>query len=186
MVPVMSLWVPILLSAVVVFVASSVIHMFLRYHNQNFRKLPAEDEVMDALRKFGIPPGDYVMPFAGGSKQMKEPGFVEKLSKGPVAMFTVLPNGPIAMGKSLVFWFLYCVVVGVFAAYIAGRALPAGSHYLAVFRFAGATAFAGYALALWQDWIWFRRSWTTTIKFTFDGLVYALLTAGVFGALWPS
>jgi hypothetical protein len=77
------------------------------------------------------------------------------------------------------------VVVEIFAAYIAGRALSAGAPYLHVFRFAGATAFVGYSLALWQMSIWYRRAWSSTIKATVDGLIYALLTGGVFGWLWP-
>jgi hypothetical protein len=116
---------------------------------------------------------------------MKAPAFVEKMKKGPVMVMTVMPNGPWSMGPSLAQWFVYCVVVGAIAAYIAGRALGPGAPYLVVFRFAGATAFAGYALALWQNSIWYKRAWSTTIKSTFDGLVYALLTAGTFGCLWP-
>ena len=186
MVPIMSLWLPILLSAVIVFVVSSIIHMVLTYHRTDFGKVPAEDEVMDALRKVGIPPGDYVIPCAGSPKEMGTPDFIEKTTKGPVAFMTVMASGPPSMGKSLVQWFVYCIVVGIFAAYIAGRALEPGVHYLAVFRFAGFTAFVGYALALWQNSIWYKRSWSVTLKSTFDGLVYALLTAGTFGWLWPN
>lgn len=185
MVPIMSLWVPILLSAVIVFLASFVIHMVLPYHRSDFRKLPREDEVMDALRKFEIPPGDYMVPRAGGPAQLKDPAFLEKMKKGPVAVMTVMPSGPFTMGPSLAQWFVCCLVVGVFAAYIAGRALGPGSSYLLVFRFAGATAFTGHSLALWQDSIWYKRAWSTTAKYTFDGLVYSLLTAGTFGWLWP-
>jgi hypothetical protein len=185
MVGVMSLWLPILLSAVLVFIASSVIHMVLPYHRSDYRKLPSEDDVMDALRKFSIPPGDYLVPCAGSPKAMKDPAFQEKWKKGPVAMMTVMGSDSTAMGKSLALWFVYCVVIGVCAAYISGRALPAGAPYRAVFRFAGATAFYGYALALWQNTIWYKREWTTTLKSTLDGLVYGLLTGGVFGWLWP-
>ncbi len=186
MVPVLSLWLPILLSAVIVFLVSSLIHMVLGYHRTDFRKVPSEDQVMDALRGFGIPPGDYVIPCAGSSKEMGSPEFIEKTTKGPVAFMTVIPSGPPAMGKSLVQWFIYCVVVGLFAAYIGGRAVGPGADYLAVFRFTGCTAFVGYALALWQNSIWYRRAWSTTLKSTFDGLVYGLLTAGTFGWLWPA
>jgi len=90
------------------------------------------------------------------------------------------------MGKNLAMWFVYCVVVSTLSAYIAGRALTPEAHYLSVFRFAGATAFIGYSVALWQNSIWYRRAWSTTLKQTFDGLVYALLTAGTFGWLWPA
>jgi hypothetical protein len=89
------------------------------------------------------------------------------------------------MGKNLVLWFVYCAVVGLFAAYIAGRALAFGAPYPRVFQLVGTTTFIGYTLALWQMSIWYRRAWSTTIKATVDGLIYALLTAGTFGWLWP-
>ena len=89
------------------------------------------------------------------------------------------------MGASLTLWFLYSVVVSIFAAYIAGRALEAGAHYLAVFRFAGTAAFMGYSLALFQQAIWWKRSWAATLRGVADGLVYGLLTGGTFGWLWP-
>jgi len=89
------------------------------------------------------------------------------------------------MATNLTQWFLYSLVVGIFAAYVAGRALESGAHYLAVFRFVGVTAFACYTLAGWQESIWWKRSWSTTLKNSFDGLIYALLTAGTFGWLWP-
>ena len=186
MVPVLSLWMPILISAVFVFAASSIIHMVLRYHDNDFGQVPSEDAVMDALRGFDISPGDYAIPRPASSKEMSAPEFVEKMKRGPVALVTVMESGPPTMGKSLVLWFLYSILVGIFAAYIAGRALGPGADYLAVFRFTGATAFVGYSLALLQNSIWYKRAWSSTIKSVFDGFVYGLLTAGVFGWLWPS
>jgi hypothetical protein len=178
------LWLPILLSAVLVFVASSIIHMASPWHKSDFPKMPNEDRVMDALRPLAIPPGDYFFPRPAGRDDMKSPAFAEKIRKGPVAMMTVMP-GAMSMGRNLVLWFLYTIVISVFAAYVAGRALPSGTVYLQVFRFAGATAFIGYSAALWQMSIWYHRAWITTIKATIDGLIYASLTAGVFGWLWP-
>jgi hypothetical protein len=180
-----SLWLPILLSAVIVFVASSIIHMASPWHKSDYPKVPNEDKVMDALRPFAIPPGDYMIPRSASQKDMQSPEFADKLKKGPVMIVTVLPNGPRGMGKYLAQWFLYCIVVGFLAAYVAGRALPMGTEYLQVFRFVGATAFIGYSVALWQTSIWYHRSWVTTLKVTVDGLIYALLTAGTFGWLWP-
>lgn len=185
MVSVISLTVPILVSAVIVFVASSIIHMVLPYHRNDLRRLPNEDAVLDALRRFSIPPGDYAAPHAGSPEGMKKPEFVEKMKKGPVVLMTVAPAGPPSMGTSLLLWFFYSVVVSVFAAYIAGRALAPGAHYLEVFRFAGCSAFMAYSLALPQNSIWFKRNWGMTLKTMFDGLVYGLLTAGTFGWLWP-
>ena len=185
MVSVISLWLPILLSAVIVFVASSIMHMFLKYHAGDMRKFPKEDDIAAALRPMNIPPGDYFLPHAGSMEGHRSPEFIAKMTKGPVIIATVMPNGPPSMAGSLFLWFLYAVVVSVFAAYIAGRALQPGAHYLAVFRFAGCTAFAGYSLALLQNSIWYKKNWGATFRSMFDGLVYGLLTAGTFGWLWP-
>jgi hypothetical protein len=102
-----------------------------------------------------------------------------------VLILTVMPNRIPSMARSLAQWFVYCTVVGLFTTYVTGRALPPGSSYLRVFQLAGATAFIGYAIALWQMSIWYARPWRMTIKATVDGLIYALLTAGTFGWLWP-
>lgn len=185
MVPLSTLWLPVLLSAVIVFVASSLIHMVLKYHSTDYRRLPDEDKVQAALRPFRIPPGDYVLPHAGSMEAMKDPAFLEKMSTGPVAFMTIRPSGPPAMGAALGQWFVFSVLVSAIAAYIAGRALAPGADYLSVFRFAGTTAFVGYAIGQIPNSIWLGRSWSSTIKTLADGLIYGLLTAGVFGWLWP-
>jgi len=185
MVDLVALWLPILLSAVLVFLASSLIHMVLPFHRSDYGKVPSEDAVMDALRPFGIPPGDYLVPCPHSPAGARAPDFVAKMKKGPVILMTVMQAGEMRMGGRLAAWFVFCVIVGVFSAYLTSRALPAGAPYLEVFRFAGTVAFIGYAMALWENTIWYSRAWTTTLKSTIDGLVYALLTGGVFGWLWP-
>ena len=180
-----ALWLPMLLSGVIVFVASSILHMVLPWHASDYPAVPNEDKFRDAMRALAIPPGDYMVPRPARREDMRSKEFTDKMKAGPVLTMTVLPPGVPAMGTYLAQWFLYCLVVSLFAAYIAGRALPPGTIYLQVFRFAGATAFIGYSLALWQNSIWYRRSWLTTFKQTVDGLIYGLLTAGVFGWLWP-
>lgn len=185
MISLFSLWLPILVSAVIVFLASSVIHMGPLWHKGDFPKMPREADVLNALRPLAIPPGDYFIPRAGGMQEMKSPEFMEKLKQGPVAVLTVMPNGPISMGRNLMQWFVFLIVVGIFVAYIAGRTLPAGTPYPRVFQITSATAFIGYALALCELSIWYRRSWSLTLKGALDGLIYALLTGGTFGWLWP-
>ncbi len=180
-----TLWLPIVLSAVLVFVASSIIHMASPWHRSDYPKVLNEDRLREAVRPLAIPPGDYMIPRPASRADLRSPEFAEKINAGPVMIVTILPNGPMSMGRNLSLWFFYCAVNGLFAAYISGRALPPGSEYLEVFRFAGATAFIAYAVALWQMSIWYRRSWLTTFKATVDGLIYACLTAGVFGWLWP-
>jgi hypothetical protein len=179
------LWLPILLSSVIVFVVSSVIHMVLPWHKSDYPKMPNEDKAMEALRPLAIPPGDYMVPRPASRQELRSPDFLEKVNKGPVMVLTVMPNGAWPMGRNLVLWFLYSAVVGLFSAYVAGRALSPGAPFLHVFRFAGTAAFLGYSVALWQMSIWYRRAWSITIKATVDGLIYALLTAATFGWLWP-
>ena len=180
-----ALWLPILLASVIVFVASSIIHMAPLWHRNDYPRLAQEDAVIAALRPLDLPPGDYMVPRASSMAEMGSPEFIDKMNQGPVLILTVVPKGPWSMGQNLSLWFVYCLVVSFIAAYVAGRALPAGAHYLAAFRFAGVTAFVGYSLALWQMSIWYKRAWISTLKGTIDGLIYALLTAGTFGWLWP-
>ena len=180
-----TLWAPILLSAVFVFVVSAIIHMVLKYHNDDFKQLADQDAIQAALRPFNIAPGDYFLPRMKTMKEMKTPEYDEKLTKGPVIVMTVIKNGPMNMGKSLVLWFLYSIIVNIISAYVAWHAVQPGGDYLSVFRFVGCAAFMGYSLALIQDAIWYGRQWSTVLKTMFDGLIFALVTAGTFGWLWP-
>lgn len=180
-----SLWLPILLSSVVIFLVSSLIHMATAWHKGDYAKATDEDKLMAALRPLGIPPGDYMVPLPLSRQEAASPEFNAKMKQGPVIVMTVIRSGPVSMWRNMIMWFVYLVVVGVFAAYIASRALPAGAGNLPVLRFAGATAFIGYSLALWQASIWYGRSWVTTLKCTVDGLVYAVLTGLIMGWLWP-
>lgn len=185
MITLSSLWLPIILSSVIVFLASSVIHMAPLWHKSDYPKMPREAEALEALRPLAIPPGDYFVPRARDMSEMRTSEFKDKMNRGPVAVMTVMPSGPIHMRRNLIQWFVFLIVVGVFSAYIAGRVLAPGTPYLKVFQIVGATAFMGYALALCELSIWYRRSWSLTLKSAFDGLIYAALTAGTFGWLWP-
>jgi len=180
-----ALWLPILVSAVVVFVVSSIIHMVTPWHKNDYPKMPNEDAFRSAVRPLAIPPGDYMVPRPVGTAEMQSPAFAEKLAEGPVLVVTVLPNRMTSMARNLSLWFVYLVVVALFAAYIAGRALPPAAAGARIVQFAGATAFAGYALGLWQMSIWYQRAWSITIKATVDALIYAVLTGLVLAWLWP-
>lgn len=179
------LWLPILLSAVFVFVASSVIHMLLPIHKSDHRPLKDEARVLDALRPSSPSPGQYMFPWCTSMKDMGSPEYLEKVNRGPVGFMTVLPNGPMAIGRQLMQWFAYCVVTSIFVAYVASFA-HAGTDYMSVFRLTGTVGFLGYGLGAVIDSIWKAVPWTTSFKFLFDGLVYALVTAGTFGWLWPA
>lgn len=184
MVALIDLWLPIVLSAVAVFIASSIIHMALPWHTKDFKKFPAEDGVLDSVRPFNLEPGEYVAPQAGSMKEMSSPEFQAKAKRGPRIMMTVLrPQS--GMTKNLVQWFVYGIAVAAFAAYVAGVTLGPGAEYMIVFRVTSTVTFAAYALALWHNWIWYSAGLGRTVRSTIDGLVFGLLTGGVFGWLWP-
>jgi hypothetical protein len=185
MVPITSLLLPILLAAVLVFLTSFVIHMLLPYHRTDYARLPDEDQVAVALRPMAIPPGEYMIPYSGSPSAMKDPGWIERVQAGPVAFMTVYPTGLPTMGKQLVWWFVYCVGVGILTAYVTGRALAPGAPSVEVFRFAGTVSFISYTVANWQNTIWYRRSWVTNLKNTIDGLVYGIVTGAAFSWFWP-
>lgn len=176
---------PVLVSGAVVFIASSIIHMGSPWHRSDYARLPNEDRAREALRVLSIPPGDYLIPRPSSRAELRSPEFAAKIHDGPVMILTVLSNRPTSIVRNLGLWWVYCTVVSLFAAYIAGRALLPGADYQEVSRFAGATAFIGYAAALWQMSIWYHRSWKATIKATIDGFLYACLTAAVMAWLWP-
>jgi hypothetical protein len=179
-----ALWLPIILSAVIVFIASSIIHMTKLWHRDELPAPPDADRLQDAMRPFQLQPGEYMLPRPKDMKDCNPPEFIEKLKRGPNLVMTVMPNGPMSMSRPLVQWFIFVLVVSVLTAYLAAATLPADATYLAVFRVAGTTAFIAYAAGVWPQSIWYHRPWPTTLKFTLDGLIYGLLTGGAFGWLW--
>lgn len=185
MVTLSALWLPILLSAVFVFLASSVLHMLLPIHKGDFSRLPDEDAVRAALRSHGLQPGQYAFPYCTSMQEMGSDEMRQKWAEGPIGFMNVLPNGSMAMGKSLMQWFLYSLLISVIVAYVATLGLDAGSAYGPVFRMTGTVAIMAYGLSYFPDPIWKGGSWTVAMKFLFDGAVYGLITAGTFGWLWP-
>jgi hypothetical protein len=174
---------PAALSAVLVFLLSFVMHMVLPWHKSDYATLPHEDQVLDALRPFAIPPGEYMAPRPNSMADMKAPEFLEKMRRGPVFMLNMF-DGMGSMGRSLGFWFVYILVVAGFAGHIAQATItrPADGHL--VFHTVALASFMGYSFGLWQMTIWYRRSWIITLKSTIDGLLYAVVTGGVFWWLW--
>lgn len=181
-----ALWLPILVSTVFVFIASNLIWMVVQVHKKDWSQLPDEESFAEALRAQEPPPGEYTFPYAASSADWKSEAWQEKFKKGPVGFLTLRPPGEMAMGKNMALWVVYIVVIEVFVAYLAGRTLAAGTHYLEVFQVAGTAAILGFAGAVAPEAIWMGRKWSNVLKFIFDGIVYGLLSAGTFGWLWPA
>jgi len=180
-----ALWLPILLSAVFVFIVSSIIHMALPIHRKDFLGVPNEDDIRAALRKATVPPGQYMIPHAPSMKASAEPEFLARMNEGPVLTMIVQSNGPWAMGPSLLKWFAFSLIVSVFCAYLAGIANPPGAAAMAIFQVTGAVAFLGYVFSHVHEWTWKGLGTDVMVRFAIDGVIYALITAATFAWLWP-
>jgi hypothetical protein len=179
-----ALWLPILLSAVIVFVMSFLVWNVLPWHKKEWKGLPNEESVRQALKD--IPAGMYHVPHPASPKEMKDPAFQRKCAEGPMVMMSVMAKGMPSLGKSLAIWFVFLILVSTVFAYVAGRTLPAGTQYLEVFRIVGTVAWLAYGAALVQQSVWFGQPWRSAFWQQIDALMYGLLTAGVFGWLWPA
>jgi hypothetical protein len=181
-----SLWLPGLVSAVAVFVASSILHMLLKYHRADYKQLSDEDSVAGAIRRVGPGPGLYFIPYCPDPAQMKDPAIRKKFEDGPIAMITVLRNGPPNLAKNLAQWFLFCLLVSFTAAYVARHTLDFGSPGLEVLRITGTIAFVAYGYGYFQDSIWKGIPWSNSVRGLIDAAIYALVTGLVFRWLWPA
>jgi len=183
--PIGSLWIPVIVSAIVVFVGSSIVHMALQYHRADYRALPNEDAVREVLGKAGGAPGVYITPYCKDMKETKEPAMMEKYVKGPVALITLYPKGPIALPKHLTLWFVFSIFVSFVAAYVARITLMPGADGMLVMRVTGTVAFAAYGLSHVSDSIWKGQPWSNTGRALIDSIIYSLLTGLTFRLLWP-
>lgn len=177
-----TLWLPILLSAVFVFVAAAIVWMALPHHRTEWKGLPNEEAARAALK--GLAPGQYVVPWCS-PEHMNDPEHLKKREEGPNAWLTVLPPGARGMGPQMAMSVVYYVLVSGVAAYVAGRTLGYGAPYLQVFRVVGTVSWVAYGWSSISDAIWFGKPWGSVAKQLGDALFYALVTAGTFGWLWP-
>lgn len=185
MVSLAQLWLPILLSGIGAFVASSIMHMVLQFwHRPDYHMLPNEDEVRAAVRKASPPPGMYLIPYCP-PETMKDPAAVQKFTEGPIGFLILRPNGMPNLGKNLSQWFGFCLLVGLFSAYLAGATLAAGTAPMQVFRVVATAAFLAFGFGVFPMAIWWGQPWRAAIKDLVDGLIYALVVAAVFAWLWP-
>lgn len=182
----MPFWLPILLSAAFVFVASSVINMALKFwHAPDYHGFSNEDEVAAAIRKGNPAPGVYAIPFCD-PKTFKDPAVQEKFRLGPIAKINLSPTGMFNLGKFLGAWFAFCLLVSIACAGLAAHALPPQPGTHAIFHTVGLAALLGYSFGEFTNSIWRGQPWIVSIKYMIDGLVYALITAATFAWLWPA
>ena len=182
---IVTLWLPILVSAVFAFVASAIIWTVMPHHKSDFKALPDEVAARNALKPQDIPPGQYNIPNIASHDALKDPEVVQLFTDGPVGFLTVVPKGVPAMGKNLVQSLVFYFLVSGTVAYLASRSLPTNPEYWEVFRFVGTFSWAAYGFGMIPDAIWFGRPWSSVSKQLVDAFVYASLTAGAFAGFWP-
>lgn len=178
---ILDLWLPILVAAVVCFLASALMWALLRYHNRDYKQAADEEAVRAALK--GSAPGYYILPFCLDPAEAQKPEMKKKFDEGPQAYITVAGNGMPRMGPKLGFIFVFFLAVSVLAAYFVTFSVAPGADYLHVFRVAGTVAFIANSFAVVPESIWFARPWSMTVKNFIDAAVYSLLTGGIFGWL---
>ena len=184
MVHLTALWLPILLSVVAVFIASSVIWMVLPIHKNDYKKLgDKESTVLAALRSWGLGPGVYMFPGCDHAT-MKEPATIERMKAGPWGTITLMPE-MCNMGKTLGLWALNLLIISVLVGYVAAHALPINATFLNVFQIVFTVALLAHGGNVLCDSIWKGRPWSHLPGSLFDALVYAALTGAAFGWLWP-
>jgi hypothetical protein len=178
------LWLPILVSAVIVFFASFLAWMVLPHHRADVKTLPNESALTGHLETLNLAPGLYMWPGAKDAAEMKSDEYKKRYQTGPWGSMTVLGAQP-SMGRNLALVFLFYLVVGVFVGYITYLARPAGSPYLSVFRVAGAVAVLAYCAGSIPNALFFGKPLRFVVTDLVDGVVYGLLTAGTFAWMWP-
>lgn len=184
MITILSLWLPILLSAVIVFLASMIVWPTM--HRSDYKGFPSEEAAVKAIKPQNLQPGMYNIPNIPSRADLKKPEVIKKFEEGPIGFLTVLPNGVPKMGKNLLLSLVYYLVISILVAYVASRTLSIGTANLAVFRLTGTVAWLAYGTAIIPEAIWFGRPWKAVGKTLIDALIYGSLTAGVFGWLWPN
>lgn len=181
-----ALWLPIVVSAVGVFVASSLVHMVFKWHNSEYRDMPNDDAVRSTLRQGNLSPGFYVTPHCTDMKEMQSEAMMQKYKEGPVVFMTVMPNGAPNMGRALGLWFVFSLIVASGAAAITLHGIPLnGDAHIAAHSIALIT-FIAYGFGSLQDFIWMGKPLSSMLKYLLDALIYSVVTALSFWILWPS
>ena len=178
------LWLPILVSAVIVFVASNILWMVLPFwHRHDYGKLPkaSSDQVVGALGD--VPSGQYMFPSLDWQKLTPEER--EALHTHPGGLLLLRNPMKMSLPAAMAMYFLYNLVIAIFVAYAARIGAHHGAPYPHVFRVAGTAGILAYTFGTIPDSIWYGKPWSVTVKHVIDGILYGLLIGGTFGWLWP-
>jgi hypothetical protein len=177
------LWLPIVVSAVLVFVVSAATHMLIPARQAEWARLPAQDSIQAAVR--GAAPGLYMFPLPETVKERGTADSMARWAEGPSGWLTVVAPGPIKMGRNMALSLLMNLFVSAMAGYVAVHALGAAPPYRAVFRIVGSIGFLAYAVGPIYEAIWYWKPARSLAYSAVDALLYGLVMGGAFGWLWP-
>lgn len=181
----LSLWLPVLVSSIVVFMASFVAWMVLPHHKSDWSKLGKEEEFTAALNSLEVTPGQYMFPYFSDAAEMKSDDFKARWAAGPRGTLSIWAGEP-NMGLNLLWTFLFYIVTGIFIAYLGKIGLPAGAAFVDVFRFTTTAAILAHCFGNIPNAIWFKKKGRSVVNDLLDGIVYGVLTGLVFAWLWPT
>ncbi|MDF1808105.1 MAG: hypothetical protein P1U42_00260 [Phycisphaerales bacterium] len=189
MVPLTDLILAILIASVAVFFASSMMWMVLPHHRKDFKFLEEKESgYIDAIKNLDIKPGLYMYPGCDHSKSQSDErknAIKERWDAGPWGVLTVYPGKP-NFGMNLLKTFLTFLVITIFVAYITGIGVAPGADYMHVFRIAGTTAILGHCMGGLCGSFFMGKPTRFIITDFIDGIVYALVTAGIIASMWPA
>ena len=178
------LWLPILVTAVAVFIASSLIHMVFKWHNSDYRKLSNEDDVRAAIRAGSLVPGQYILPYCH-MKDMQAEEMQKKFRDGPVGFLTLRKSGPPTIGGSLIQWFVFNLALATIVAAIALQTYGLKGEPHRAGHLVGMLSLLAYGGSSVQAGIWVGRPWGSVAKDLVDAVIYATVSALAFLWLWP-
>jgi hypothetical protein len=181
----LQLWLPIVLTAVFVFIASSLIHMVFKWHNSDYKKLNNEDEVGAVIRAGNNAPGQYVLPHCMDMKEMQGEAMMKKYIEGPIGFITLKKNGAPNMGPALMMWFVFTVFIAGSAALITLTSVGLQAHPHLAAHSVGTISLLAYCGGSIQQGIWMGRPWRSVMKDLLDGFIYATISAFTFMYFWP-
>ena len=181
-----SLWLPILLSAVAVWIASIVLGLPFFHHKTDWIGLPKgqEDALASFLRTSDVRPGNYLFPDFRTREAMESERVKKALNDGPVGHLSLWPT-PLGMGGKMAATFVVYLIVNTLIAYLTRVAIPGPASFARVFQVAGAAGVLAYGFAHLPSAIWWGAYRRTIVANVIDGMIYGCITGAIFAWRWP-
>lgn len=178
---VVDFWLPILLSGLATHIYSTLAWIVLPHHKPDWNKLPVEDEFQQLIAANSVPAGQYLVPYAEHPNDQQSE--VDQQKQGKCVGTVILWSGPVNMGVAIAKTLSYFFVVALAIAHLCTLALRPGTEPLKVFEFVVVSSLLAHVAGQFPGVFWFRQRVTMD---TVDKILFAVITAAIFAALWPA